>query len=152
MEEIMEISLDGFQVVSGEMLRKPYRVNAPTVTLWPNSIRFNKASLVALNYCERIRLEVNSAKRCMLIVPVTEKDRDNVRWVKSGKDSTTRKMECTGFVKQLYDCWGWKNHLSYRTSGRLVSADKKVMLLFDFSSAESWVYKPKKKANRNAGD
>ncbi len=146
MEEIMEISREGFQVVSAELLRKAYRLNVPTATIWPNSICFSKASLVALNNCERIRLEVNTAKRCLLVVPVTEKDRDNVRWVKSSKELATRKMECLAFTKQLYESWEWDSLLAYRTNGRLVSIDKKVMLLFDFNSPQSWVFKDKERA------
>ena len=146
MEEIMEISREGFQIVSGDLLRKAYRLNVPMATIWPNSICFSKASLVALNNCERIRLEVNTAKRCMLVVPVTEKDRDNVRWVKSSKEPVTRKMECMGFTKQLYENWGWDKHLAYRTNGCLVSIDRKVMLLFDFSAPQSWVFRDKERA------
>ena len=146
MEEIMEISREGFQIVSGDLLRKAYRLNVPMATIWPNSICFSKASLVALNNCERIRLEVNTGKRCLLVVPVTEKDRDNVRWVTTGKDPATRKMECMGFTKQLYDNWGWDLQLAYRTNGRLVSIDRKVMLLFDFSAPQSWVFRDKERA------
>ena len=143
MDEIMEISREGFQVVSGEMFRNAYRLGVPMATIWPNSIRFNKAALVALNSCERIRIEVNSAKRCMLIVPVTEKDKDHVRWVKSGKDLTSRRIECVRFVKQLYDYWGLDSQFFYRTTGHLVSVEKKVMLLFDFNYALRYEFKDK---------
>jgi len=145
-EAIQEISRDGFQVVSGEMFRRAFRISAPTATIWPNRISFSKAALVALNNCERVRFEVNAAKRCMLVVPVTEKDKDNVRWTKNTKDPAVRMIECLAFTSQLYESWNWKNELAYRATGRIVSSDKKVMLLFDFSDAESWKYKEKEKA------
>ena len=145
-EAIQEISRDGFQVVSGEMFRKSFRVSAPTATVWTNKISFSKATLVALNNCERVRFEVNAAKRCLLVVPVTEKDKDNVRWTKNSKEPAVRMIECLAFTKQLYDSWGWNSDLTYRTTGRIVSADKKVMMLFDFNNAESWKYKEKAKA------
>ena len=119
----------------------------PTATLWPNSISFSRAALQALNMCERIRVEVNPTKRCILIVPVTEKDKDNVRWLKSRNEPAARKIECTDFTSQLYDSWGWKKDLAYRVTGRIVTAEKKVMLLFDFSLPESWKHKEKAKAN-----
>lgn len=146
-DEIQEISKEGFQVVSGDMFRRILRMGQPTSTIWPNSITFSKASLQALNMCERIRIEVNPEKRCILIAPVTEKDKDNVRWLKSGKEQTARKIECTAFTSQLYDSWGWKKELAYRATGRIVTAEKKVMLLFDFSLPESWKFKEKAKGN-----
>ena len=83
----------------------------------------------------------------MLVVPVTEKDKDNVRWTKNSKDPAVRMIECVAFTSQLYESWHWENELAYRATGRIVSSDKKVMLLFDFSDAESWKYKEKEKAN-----
>lgn len=146
-DEIQEISKEGFQVVSGELFRRGFYMNQPTATLWPSSISFNKSALQALNMCERIRIEVNSAKRCILIVPVTEKDKDNVRWFKAGKEPSARKIECTAFASKLYDSWGWQKDLAYRVVGRIVTAEKKVMLLFDFNTPESWKFKEKAKAN-----
>ena len=145
--EIQEISKEGFQVVSGELFQRVPRMGQPMATLWPNSISFSKAALQALNMCERIRVEVNPTKRCILIVPVTEKDKDNVRWLKTRKEPAARKIECTAFTSQLYDSWGWKKDLAYRVSGRIVTAEKKVMLLFDFSMPESWKFKVKAKAD-----
>ena len=144
-DDIREITMEGFQVVSGDLFRKNMRSNLPTVTFWPNSISFSKASLVALNACERIRIEINSQKRCMLIVPVTEKDKDNVRWLKRGKEPSAKKIECIAFTSQLYESWGWKKELAYRAVGQIVTADRKIMLLYDFSSPETWQFKDKTK-------
>ena len=83
--EIQEISKDGFQVVSAEMFQCSQRSAAPSMTLWFNSISFNKAALIALNNCERVRIEVNIEKKMILLIPVTAKDKDNVRWMKTGK-------------------------------------------------------------------
>ena len=142
-EMIPEISREGFQVVSGDMFRHMQRISQPSVTLWYNSISFSKASILALNSCERIRIEVNSKTKCILIVPVTMKDRDNVHWVKNIKDPQARKIECKAFTSQLFDTWGWDRESVYRAVGRIVSSEKKVMLLFDFSEPESWPCKDK---------
>lgn len=143
---IPEISHDGFQVVSGEMFKHMQRISQPSATLWYNSISFSKASVQALNNCERVRIEVNPSTKCLLIVPVTIKDKDNIHWVKNVKDPQARKIECKAFTAQLFETWGWKPDYVYRTAGRVVSVDKKVMLLFDFSEPESWLWKERTKA------
>ena len=147
-ESIQEISREGFKVVSGDMFRRTFRMNAPTATIWPNKISFNKAALGALNNCERVRFEINDTKHCLLVVPVTEKDKDNVKWLKSSKVPAVRMMECLYFTTQLFESWKWKSDYAYKTTGRIVSVDKKVMLLFDFNNAESWKYKEKVKAKK----
>ncbi len=146
-DAIPEISHDGFQVVSGEMFKHMQRLSLPSATLWYNSISFSKASVQALNSCERVRIEVNPSTKCLLIVPVTIKDKDNIHWVKNVKDPQARKIECKAFTSQLFDTWGWKDTHVYRTTGKVVSVDKKVMLLFDFSDPESWLWKERAKAN-----
>ena len=80
---IQEISVEGFQVVSGSMFAHLPRHLSATCTLWPDSINFSKYAIYMLNNCERIRIEVNTAKRCILVVPVTANDRDGVRWMKT---------------------------------------------------------------------
>lgn len=139
-DEIQEISKEGFQVVSAEMFRSPQRSDKPCMTLWNNSISFNKAALVALNNCERVRIEVNAEKGMILLVPVTIKDKDGIRWMKTGKAPQARRMDCVAFTTQLYKRWGWDKDYVYRTSGRIVTSEKKVMLLFDFDDKESWKF------------
>ena len=147
-ENIQEISLEGFQVVKGEMFRRGiFRPSKPTASIWPTSICFSKAALTALNNCERIRIEVNSVRRCILIVPVTEMDKDSVRWMKNGKDCYTRKMDCPAFTAQLYSNWGWQNNLAYKAVGNIVTSDRKVMIMFDFNDPITWEFKEKAKAN-----
>lgn len=133
-----QIDLEGFQVVSGEMFAHLPRKSDATCTLWPSSMSFSKQSLVLLNNCEHIRIEVNVPKKGLLVVPVTTKDRDCIRWIKSVKAPTIRKMECGSFAKQLYQAWGLNENQVYRAIGKLVTHDNKVMLLYDFNDAETW--------------
>lgn len=140
---IPEINMDGFQVVSGEMFTHLSRTSEATCTLWSSSIGFSKAALMNLNGCERIRIEINPQKRCILIIPVTVKDKDGIRWTKNVKESVTRKIECKKFASQLYELWQWDPTCVYRATGKVVSADQKVMMLFDFSEPESWKLKEK---------
>ena len=145
---IQEISIEGYQVVSGSMFSHMPRNMGPTCTIWPGSINFSKYSLFMLNKCEHVRIEVNSAKRKILIIPVTSADRDGIRWIKNGKQSIEpRKMECKQFTAPLYEAWGWDEECVYRASGQLVTADQKVMLLFDFNNPEQWKGRGLEKAN-----
>ena len=135
---IKEISLDGFQVVSGQMFCHLPRMSEPTLTITPKGLSFNKAVIEALNCCEHIRIEVNDRKRGILIVPVTAKDRDGIRWLKSGKRVQGKSVDCTRFVNHLYGIWGWESDARFRSTGKLVSSEGKVMLLFDFTQPETW--------------
>ena len=135
---IKEISLDGFQIVSGQMFCHMPRMSVPTLTINPKGLSFNKAAIEALNCCEHIHIEVNDKRRGVLIVPVTVKDRDGIRWLKSGKTIQGKSVECARFANHLYGIWGWESDSRFRSAGKLVSSDGKVMLLFDFSQPETW--------------
>ena len=134
-----EISLEGFQVVNGDMFQVCYQRHAITLSIWNDEISFSKAALEALHNCERIRIEINPNNRCILIVPVTIQDKDNVRWAtgKSG-DIRPRKITCMRFTSLLYKMWGWDQDMVYKVEGKVVTYNEKVMLLFDFSKAEFW--------------
>lgn len=142
--EIEEISMDGFQVVSGEYFARRAAYYAPSCTIWSGGITFNKAALTALNNCERVRMEIHPQKKGVLLVPVTVKDKDGIPWRKNIKDYAPRRMECSRFSSTLYETWGWDTGCIYRAEGRVVTVDSKIMLLFDFGSPEQWRAKEKK--------
>lgn len=148
-DEIQEIMLEGFQVVSGELFTGSFTLSDPRATLWNNSISFNKAALSALNGCERVRIEINPNTKGMLLIPVTKKDKDNVHWVKGVKTPTPRKIECKRFTSQLYKTWDFDPDYVYRTIGRIVTAESKVMLFFDFNKAESWKLSDKARSKKD---
>lgn len=136
--DIPEISTEGFQVVGGEMFNHITRKSEPSCSINFNSISFNKMSVSALNSCERVRIEINPKTKCILIVPVTVKDKDGIRWTKNIKEPIGKKIECKPFTSQLYEMWKWDMEYGYRAIGKIVSADKKVMMLYDFSEPEMW--------------
>ena len=57
-------------------------------------------------------------------------------------------MESRRFGDQIYKSWGLDSDYNYRAVGRLVTANQKVMMLFDFNKAEQW--KSKRMANNMA--
>lgn len=144
--EVEAISMDGFQVVSGEYFAHSPNLISPSCTIWSAGITFNRIALTALNNCERVRIEIHPQKKCVLIVPVTMKDRDGILWRKNIKEYAPRRIECVRFTSRLYEMWEWDAGLTYRALGRIVTVDNKVMLLFDFNTPEQWKAKEKKAA------
>lgn len=144
MAEVEEISMEGFQVVSGDLFcRYTQRNDLPTITLWRDQISFSKAAVIALNSCERVRMEVNPQTKGILLIPVNAKDKDGIKWMKSGKTPHGRKIECRTFTEKLYETWSWDTEYVYKATGRIVLVDQRVMLFFDFNSPESWLYRTK---------
>jgi hypothetical protein len=132
---INEISLNGFQVVRGLYFSRQLE---PSFTIWYSSVAFNMAAFSALHNCESISILINSDTRCVIIKPITSKDRDAINWLKPPDYQKHQKLECARFTHQLFDLWQWDKELHYRTNGRLVTSDKKLMLIFDFSRPEVW--------------
>lgn len=134
-----EIDLDGFQIVKGEMFKVSYRRKAITLTIWNDEISFSKSAIEALHNCERVRIEINPDSKCILVIPVTAQDKDNVRWAKMRPDAINpRKILCIKFTNLLYKTWGWEQEMAYKVEGKVVTFNEKVMLLFDFNKAEHW--------------
>ena len=140
LDEVQDINMDGFQVVSADLFCNYQRFDAPTLTLWIDQVSFSKAAVKALNNCERIRMEVNPQSKKILLIPVTIKDKDGIKWMITGKEPHGRKLECKAFSEKLFQAWGWDIDRVYKAPGRIVISDQKVMLLFDFSNPDSWPY------------
>ena len=135
---IEEMTIDGFQIVSASMFHHPPRKCEATCTIWPTRISFNKLTLEKLHYCDYIKIQVNPTTKCLLLSPVTSSDKDSIRWVKGEKEKFLRNLESKAFGEQLYQKWGLDADYNYRTVGRLVTVNQKVMILFDFNHAEVW--------------
>ena len=146
LDEVQDINMEGFQVVSADLFCNYQRADAPTITMWIDQISFSKAAVNALNNCERVRMEVNSQTKGILLVPVSTKDKDGIKWMITGKDPHGRKLECRAFTEKLYKIWEWDTDRVYKAAGRIVVSDQKVMLYFDFSAPDSWEYGSRMKA------
>jgi len=131
-----QINLDGFQVVRGTYFTHQA---PPSLTIWDKAISFNCVAYQMLNNCECIQIMYNDANRSILVCPAAQKDSDSVVWKRHNADPPKyRKIECANFSKPLLERWQLDLKYRYRATGRLVQADKKVMLLFDFRAAEVW--------------
>jgi len=131
-----EISLDGFKVVRSTMFCRGPHMMEPMCTIWPFKIIFNKSAIKALNMCDYVRFEVNPDTKGFLVVPCTSKDEDSIKWLKGEKDPQLRNLQSAEFGSQLYKSWNLDETCTYKTAGRLVVVNQKVMLFFDFSRAE----------------
>ena len=138
MEQVNEISLDGFQVVSGDFFTMTTRTSEPTFTLWDGSIGFSKQDILLLNSCENIRIHINSAEKKIIVIPTTSNDKDALRWIKKMTPLEARKVSCGKLTDKLYEAWKFDKDYIYRSMGKLVTSGNKVMLLFDFTSPEKW--------------
>lgn len=134
--EIKSISLEGFQVVDCRFFS---RSTEPIMTLFPTAIAFNVASQDALNRCESVEILVNEKERCIIIRPaVNTKNTEAIKWRKDPENAKYSRVECTLFGRKIYSAWSLNEKYSYKTVGKLVQCDRKVMLLFDFSQKEAW--------------
>lgn len=139
-----EVSLDGFQVVHSEMFAHIPRKSEATCTIWPTRIAFSTLCLQLLNGCGYIRIEVNPKTKRLLVIPSMSNNKDSIRWVAGTKLDQIRSMESKAFGTEIYRQWNLDPGCNYRTMGRLVCANQKVMLLFDFTEAEIWKNKVNK--------
>ena len=138
MNPIEEVSLEGFQIVASDMFVHLPRKNDATCTIWPAKLTFSKLVLSALNNCEYVRIEVNPRAKRLIVLPVSSSDKNCIRWITGTKEFTIRVMESKRFGDHVYKSWGLDTNYNYRAVGRLVTANRKVMMLFDFNDAEHW--------------
>lgn len=136
MDSLMtEIDLEGFQVVNSQYFST---MNAPQMTIWCDSVSFSQAAYSMLNNCEAISIMLNKDKKQILISPSPTANANSVAWRKGKNVTKYCKISCTTFAQKLFDDWGLDDTYRYRTIGRMVQSDKKVMILFDFAQAEKW--------------
>ena len=135
---IEEVSLDGFQIVSSDMFIQLPRKSDPTCSIWPTQLSFNRLAISSLNNCEYVRIEVNPKTKCLVVIPVNSSDKNGIRWINGKKELFARSMKSKRFGELIYDTWGLDPDYNYRAVGRLVTVNKKVMMLFDFNDAEPW--------------
>ncbi len=138
MELINEISMDGFQIVSGEYFCNYSRVNAPTITIWDGTLGFSRQNLVLLNTCENVVLRINGEAKKILVIPAQSKDKDAIKWIKKTNPLEAKKFTCPKLTDLLYETWKWDKDMIYRAIGQLITIQNKVMLYYDFSEPESW--------------
>lgn len=130
---IGDVSLDGFQVVKGNYFN---RLIEPYMAFRETSVAFNVSAYRALNCVSTVQIMVNQVNRKILICPVSSDDLDSITWIRNQDSLNSKPIECAAFTRPLYEMWKWKPKTRYRAYGKLVQCDKKLMLMFDFTSPE----------------
>lgn len=132
---LKQMDLDGFQVVNSSLFCS---MSSPTMSIWNDSISFSQATYIALNNCEAISIMVNHKNRSILIGTVQSSSPNAVAWKKGKEVVKYSKISCATFTRQLFEEWGLDSEARYKAIGRMVQAEKKVMILFEFANAEKW--------------
>ena len=132
---LKQLDLDGFQVVNSSLFCS---MSSPTMSIWNDSISFSQATYIALNNCEAISIMVNHKIRSILIGTVQSSSPNAVAWKKGKEVVKYSKISCATFTRQLFEEWGLDSEARYKAIGRMVQAEKKVMILFEFANAEKW--------------
>ena len=130
---IGDVSMDGFQVVKGSYFN---RLIEPYMSFRETSIAFNVSAYRALNCVATIQIMVNQPNRKIIIRPISSEDTDSITWIRNQDNLSSKPVECAAFTRPLYEMWNWKPQMRYRSYGKLVQCEKKLMLLFDFASPE----------------
>jgi len=130
---IRDVNLDGFQIVRGNYFNRQIE---PYLSFRETSISFNVSAYKALNCVATVQIMVNQTNRKILIRPVNSDDVDAITWIRNLDNLNSKPIECASFTRPLYEMWKWKPKTRYRAYGKLVQSDKKLMLVFDFSSPE----------------
>lgn len=130
-----EIDMKGFQVVNSQYFSS---MTAPAMTLWADSVSFGVSTFTTLNSCDAISLLLNKDAKSILITSISSRDPNAIEWRRNSSAQKHCKLSCATFARKLFEDWGLDKNCRYRTLGRLVQADKKIAILFDFSQCEIW--------------
>ncbi len=126
---IHEIDLNGYQLVRSQYFQKQPE---PVLTLFQTAIAFGQGVFQALNNCEAVHILLSNHDKQIVIRPVASNTPDAVIWKKSAEPKYT-KIECPRLTRTIYERWGLDKQRHYRTFGKTVQSDKKMLILFDFT-------------------
>lgn len=130
-----EIDLKGFQVVNSQYFSS---MTAPAMTIWPDSISFSVTTFTALNNCDAISIMMGKDSKSILITSVNTRDPNAIEWRKNSSAQKYCKLSCATFGRKLFEDWKLDEKCRYRALGRLVQAERKILILFDFAQCEIW--------------
>lgn len=134
-QNLKQMTLDGFQVVNSSLFST---LGSPAMSVWYDSVSFSQMAYQALGNCDCVTIRVNNQMKAVLVEPASSGSNTAVRWKKGEKVVKYSKISCSTFTRQIYDDWGLDPKARYKSYGRIVQIDKKVMILFEFATAEKW--------------
>jgi len=130
---IQNITLDGFQVVQGQLFKNE---RSPVMTIYKNEVSFAREAHAVLNNCAAIQVLVNVESKAIIVRPSASTEEHAIVWERQLKDTYIPRLLCPALTRQLYALWDWNTKYKYRTDGRIVRCERKVMILFNFNEAK----------------
>lgn len=126
---------DGYQVVRGEFFAHRFE---PAITFCDGRFYVNTACLKRMPDVEYIQVLVNRQTKKLVVRPCGEDERDSFRWCSSTEKRRPKKITCRIFYAKLAELMQWNPACRYRLLGKLITANREQLYLFDLTATEAF--------------
>lgn len=132
------VDLAGYQVTRAELFS---HAREPSITIWPNRVRFNMACLRRFPSVTHIQILIHPELRRLIIRPCLPDAPDSLRWAKGGgeKELSNRNMLCRIFAAKVFDLMEWDLEYRYKILGKPAVYQKEMLFLFKLTDFELFV-------------
>lgn len=124
---------DGYQVVRGEFFAHRFE---PSVTFCDGRFYVNMACLNRMPDVWYIQILVNQQTKKLVVRPCGEDEKDSFRWCSSTGKRRPKKITCRIFYAKLAELMQWSPACRYRLLGKMITANRETLYLFDLTAAE----------------
>lgn len=132
------VDLAGYQVTRTELFS---HTREPSITIWPNRVRFNMACLRRFPGVTHIQILIHPELRRLIIRPCLPDAPDSLRWAKGGgeKELSNRNMLCRIFAAKVFDLMEWDLEYRYKILGKSAVYQEEMLFLFKLTDFELFV-------------
>lgn len=132
------VDLAGYQVTRAELFS---HTREPSITIWPNRVRFNMACLRRFPGVTHIQILIHPELRRLIIRPCLPDAPDSLRWAKGGgeKELSNRNMLCRIFAAKVFDLMEWDLEYRYKILGKPAVYQEEMLFLFKLTDFELFV-------------
>ena len=132
------VDLAGYQVTKAELFS---HTREPSITIWPNRIRFNMACLRRFPGVTHIQILVHPDQKRLVIRPCPPDTPDSLRWAKgkTAKELSSRELLCRIFAAKIFDLMGWDGEYRYKVMGNPAVYGEEILFLFKLDDFELFV-------------
>lgn len=132
------VDLAGYQVTRAELFS---HTREPSITIWPNRVRFNMACLKRFPGVTHIQILIHPELRRLIIRPCLPDAPDSLRWAKGGgeKELSNRNMLCRIFAAKVFDLMEWDLEYRYKILGKPAVYQEEMLFLFKLTDFELFV-------------
>lgn len=132
------VDLAGYQVTRAELFS---HTREPSITIWPNRIKFNMACLRKFPGVTHIQILIHPELRRLIIRPCLPDALDSLRWAKGGgeKELSNRDMLCKIFAAKIFDLMEWDLEYRYKMMGKPAVYREEMLFLFKLTDFELFV-------------